>query len=232
MAAPELLLPVLPFPSPLLEGAGAGILTLEAPRRLTGEVLGGLAPLVLPPDRRLYCVDGANCFDPYVFAVQTRRRGLDAGEVLDRVFLTRAFTIHQLEAVATLLVQPLAMMQPQPMVAFLGIDHLFLEETLPLGERRRCLADVLTVVRELRTAGMRVLVTHDPAAPGRDWWKRAVEGVGDARATVQQAELPARTSRRKGDRSRGHGRTERPPGQTARARAGALTSQEELPLFG
>lgn len=191
------------FPG-LVTGPGKpAILTLEVARSWTSEVLGGLAPLVLGEGRTLYCADGANCFDPYAFSLHARQRGFDPSVTLDRVFLTRCFTIHQLEAVAGEMLRPLARLDPPPLVAVLGLDHLFLEETLPLGERRQVLGRVLGHIAAMRAEGAMVLVTHDPPRAGRGWWRSMVRQVGDVHAAVRGGALPANGSNSVLSRGRG-----------------------------
>lgn len=180
---PALPLHLLPGGMPPF-GEEPGILVVEATRGLAPEVLGGLAPMLLGGGRRLFCADGANSFDPYVFSIQARSRGMNAAEVLRRIFLTRAFTIHQLEAVAEQMLPPLAREPDRPVVAILGLEHLFLEESLPLGERRQLLGRVLEMLAALRTEGMSLLLTHAPPERGRDWWQPMIARVGDARLRV------------------------------------------------
>ncbi|MCB2154624.1 hypothetical protein KQI84_07030 [bacterium] len=153
---------------------------------MTAEVLGGLAPQVLEGERELYCVDGGNSFDPYVFSTYARRRGVDPALALDRVFVTRTFTIHQLEAVAAQLLPPLAGRRPQPIGAVLGIEHLFLEESLALRERRQVLERIAGHLTRLRREGMMILLTHDPPMEGRGWWRPVIDRLADFRGTVHR----------------------------------------------
>lgn len=174
------------------ESEGAAILALETSRAWTSEVLGGLAPLVLEGHRRLYCVDGGNSFDPYAFSHYARRRGYDPEAALGRVFITRAFTIHQLEAAVTGMLEPLSRDpggRHDPAIgAVLGLDHLFLEETLPTGERRAALSRVLASLGRARDGGMMLIATHDPPTgnPGRDWPGRQIARTGDLRARTDR----------------------------------------------
>lgn len=150
--------------------AGGMILTVEAPRRATTPLLAGLAPLALE-GRPLYCVDGANRFDPYAFSLHARRWGVEPEAVLDRVFVTRAFTIHQLQAVVEEMLPPLGARWPAPVVAVLGLDELFREESLAVAERRLVLGAVAQGLRALRTDGMRLVVTHAAVPGGERWWE-------------------------------------------------------------
>jgi hypothetical protein len=150
-------------------------------------VLGGLAPLVVE-GRELWCVDGGNCFDPVAFSTHARRHGIDPEAVLDRIRITRAFTIHQLEAVVTEMLPPLVERDPRPLVAVLGLDHLFLEESLPLRERRQVLGHIAGTLRDLRARGMMLLVTHDPPRERGAWWKPLIDRLGDCRGLVREGE--------------------------------------------
>jgi len=164
---------------PALAGGGLSFV-LEASRRATPVVLGALAPLFLEGDRRLYVADGANCFDPYAFSHEARRRGVGE-DVLDRVFVTRCFTIHQLAAVTAELMPPLLGENPPAAMAVLGLDHLFLEESLRAAERSRVLARVMADLAGLRGGGARLLVTHEAPPRGQGWWRPMLE-FGDVRA--------------------------------------------------
>ncbi|MBI5155405.1 hypothetical protein HZA57_09225 [Candidatus Poribacteria bacterium] len=165
-------------PSPAVPAA----LVLEAPRRATAAVLGRMAPLFLAPERRLYVADGFNGFDPYAFSLEARRRGLRE-DVLDRIFVTRAFTIHQLEAVTREMFPPLLGGDAPLVIAVLGLDHLFLEESLCAAERARVLRRVIGDLESLRRGGARLVVTHEAVPPGQPWWRPLLE-FGDVRARM------------------------------------------------
>ncbi len=170
---------------PILRGApqAGGSLSLEMPRRASSAVLGGLARAFLH-ERELYCVDGANVFDPYAFGQAARMRGLSGEHILDRVFVTRAFTIHQLQAVVEEMLPPRGGEADGPVVAMLGLDHLFREETLRAAERGRVLAEVMKRLRGLERTGTRLLVTYERPPPRERFWKPMLE-FGAVRGTVR-----------------------------------------------
>lgn len=175
-----------PALGPLLQEGGTGrILAVEVSGSLGSEVLGGLAPLVRR-GQPLYCVDGGNRFDPYVFSLHARRKGCDAEALLDRVFVTRAFTIHQLAAVVGEMLPPLVAPEPPPLLAVLGLDHLFLEETLPVAERRLVLRGVLAGLQRMRALGTALLVTYERPAREEAWWRPMLE-LGDIQARAGRA---------------------------------------------
>lgn len=124
----------------------------------TGRLIAALGSVV----RRgvpLFCLDGGNAFNPYRLAVLLRREGVDPGEVLDRIYVSRAYTCHQLAASAETLLGALLGARPRPIVAVLGIDRLFHDEDLPLWEREFLYGRLLAHVRALHRRGLPVLLT-------------------------------------------------------------------------
>ena len=83
------------------------IVALGLPGRQTGRLLADCMPL-LCQGRDIYCLDGGSIFDPGRLAGLARTVGLEPGPVLDRVFVSRAYTCHQLAAAADTLLAPLA----------------------------------------------------------------------------------------------------------------------------
>jgi len=143
---------------------------LQISRRHVSGLLEEMAPRAVPEDSRLYCVDANNSFSPYPFAQYARCHRFAERALLDRIFVTRTFTIHQLQAVAEEMLPPLLEMKPPPLLAVLGVEHLFLEETLPRQERRRILFAVAKALGRLRDEGMMVLATYDsPPRDVREW---------------------------------------------------------------
>jgi hypothetical protein len=129
-------------PMPCLPTVALGL-----PGQQTGRLLADCMPL-LRQGRNIYCLDGGNVFDPYQLAELARTAGLEPGQVLDRVFVSRAYTCHQLAEAADILLAPLADPDQrktplEPLVIILGIDRLFLDEDLALYERRHLYRRVL-----------------------------------------------------------------------------------------
>jgi hypothetical protein len=122
--------------------------------------------------------------------MHARRRGVDASAVLEQVFVTRTFTIHQLEAVVADMLVPLFQHEPRPLVAVLGLEHLFLEESLTLTERRQVLQRIVANLQIMRHRGLRLLITHEPPPPGqgRAWWRPLISRLGEVRGVVHELE--------------------------------------------
>lgn len=159
-----------------------GIVSLLAPRRASSSLLSLLAALVLS-DCRIYLLDGVNTFDPYAFSMTAREEGMP-DDVLDRVFVSRAFTIHQLAAAAHAMMRPLAGVDQEAIFVLLGLDHLFLEESLRESERARVLSRVISDIRAMREAKGRVLVTYEKP-PNQRWWEPML-ALGDVKGRMER----------------------------------------------
>ncbi len=110
--------------------------------------------------QRVLYLDGANAFDPYIPSRMAREAGLDPRPVLDRLFVSRAFTCHQFE---TLLADRLeaAIRRYRPgLLVISGWGHLFHDENVPLREAMRLLESTVGAARRLAERGTPLLATH------------------------------------------------------------------------
>ncbi|HEY7676154.1 MAG TPA: hypothetical protein VIG69_03700 [Candidatus Methylomirabilis sp.] len=144
----------------LLCGRADRVLLLVGPALVLdlGTALAGRAAL---GGHRVLYLDGANAFDPYIPARMAREAGLDPRPVLDRLFVSRAFTCHQLE---TLMVDRLdaAIRARRPgLVVVSGWSHLFHDENVPFREALRLLEATAGSVRRLAARGTPFLATHE-----------------------------------------------------------------------
>lgn len=140
---------------------GPSFVGLEAAPRDLPMVLAGVARL-LGTNRRIYCADGCNRFDPYRFSQWARSMGMDPTAVLSRVYLSRAFTIHQMAALATEELPRLSIDPEPPLVVVLGIETLFLDEQVPHFEREHLFRRTLGALTTLRRRGFSLLATISP----------------------------------------------------------------------
>lgn len=158
--------------------AGAGALALTVPRRARGPMLAAFGPLLLN-GLTLYCVDGGNTFDCTALIDWLRSRRADVRGVLsERIFLSRAFTCHQLAAAVDELLGPLADAGTGgPRAALiLGVETMFLDEDIRLAERRYLFGRILTRSGELTRRGLPILITCGQAAPD-PWARRLAAGA-------------------------------------------------------
>ena len=164
----------------------AGLSLLTGPPFILG--LGTtLAGRVVLTGRTVLYVDGANAFDPYILSALAREAGQSPKVVMQRLYLTRAFTCHQLE---TLIVErlPGAIARYHPgLVVISGWSHLFHDENVPAREAFRLLQNTARRIWSLAEAGQPILATHpeEPVTPRlkplREILTRAADGVARLR---------------------------------------------------
>ncbi len=137
---------------------GPSFVGLQLPQREMPMVLAGVARL-LTEERVIYCADACNRFDAYRFSHWARCMALDPQEVLSRIYLSRAFTIHQLSALATEKFPALPTKPEPPLLVVLGLESLFLDEQIPRFEREHFFRRTLRSLSQLRQRGFSLLVT-------------------------------------------------------------------------
>lgn len=105
----------------------------------------------------LRVLDGGNQFNAYQVARAARRRTAEIDTLLERIFLARAFTCYQMEA---LLLGTRDHPFPTLVLDFLATFH---DENVPMSERRRLLAHCAGHLRRLARQAA-VVVSARPAA--------------------------------------------------------------------
>lgn len=160
-------------------------LALAVPPGRTGSLLAALGP-ALADGLALYCLDGGNAFDPLRLAAQLRRAGIPPAPILaERLFVSRAFTCHQLAGAVTQLLAPLAEQEPRPLAMILGVERLFLDEDISFFERRHLFGRILENARALARRGLPILVTC--GAERADPWLAALKSHTDFLPGAAQA---------------------------------------------
>jgi hypothetical protein len=139
------------------------LFALETRRNQQGLVLAAFLEYLLEGGE-VYCLDAGNCFDPYPLALAARTIGRLPEEVLERVFVSRAATCHQVVSVVEELLLPLGREPARKVVAVLGINTLFSDEDIPLFERRYLFNRTLQGIASIRSAGIGCIVTYSPQA--------------------------------------------------------------------
>jgi hypothetical protein len=119
-----------------------------------------------------------------------RRAGGDPAAILRRVSVSRAYTCHQLLGAAEALLGPLAgaAAEGDVLAAILGVDRLFIDEDLPLWERRYLFDAILTRAETLRRQGLPILITYGGEASSP--WARAIAGRARMLPELADAEEP------------------------------------------
>ena len=116
-------------------------------------------------DEPVVLVDGANIINLALILRLTHDLNPDRRKMLDQIHLSRAFTIHQLEAVIGDRLEP-AMRKYQSRVCFIsGLLDTFYDEEVPMWEATRILRRVMEKLRALADLGYRVIVlASDPTS--------------------------------------------------------------------
>jgi hypothetical protein len=122
----------------------------------------------------LTVVDGTNRFDLYYLTEFARRwgapRGMGPSQILERIFLSRAFTCYQMEAVVTERLPAFLQKMGSPVVLIFGLLDTFYDEQAPLFEVQASLGRVMATLQALKRAHVSVLLASRdarPAAPDR-----------------------------------------------------------------
>lgn len=109
---------------------------------------------------RLCWVDGANTFDPYAVARLARRAGRNPRELLERVFVSRAFTCHQLHALVVSRLPRAVSELPADGVVAVGLAATFHDDEVPAPEAAALFGEVVRGLERLAARGVPVLVVN------------------------------------------------------------------------
>jgi hypothetical protein len=127
---------------------------------------------VLFNDVPLVVVDGTNRFDLYYITEFARRwgKGVTPPGVLERIFISRAFTCYQMEAVVTERLGVYMRRAGAPVALIFGLLDTFYDDQAPLFEVRGCLERVVRALQALKRDNVSVLLASrdwHPASAGR-----------------------------------------------------------------
>lgn len=127
----------------------------------------------------LTLVDGTNRFDVYYIAefarkVTSRRAGgspVTPEHLLENIFISRAFTCYQMEALVTDRLPEFVRKVQSPVVIIFGLLDTFYDEQAPLFEVRGSLRRITAALLRLKQEGISLLIASRdvrPASKGRD----------------------------------------------------------------
>ena len=143
-----------------LDPGRAGRLLLLAGPPLVLDLGASLAGPVLLRGRKVLFVDGANTFNPYILTRLADQAGQEPRAVLERLMISRTFTVHQLEAlVCDHLLRAIDRHDPG-LVVLSGWSTLFHDENVPQAEAMRLLQSTADAARRLAASGAPILGTH------------------------------------------------------------------------
>jgi hypothetical protein len=113
-------------------------------------------------------VDGSNRFDLYGLAEFARRStgsGKSPEQILHNIFISRAFTCYQMEAVLTERLPAFIRAKQSPVVLIFGLLDTFYDEQAPLFEVRNALERILRTLHTLRDEGIALLLASMDIRP-------------------------------------------------------------------
>lgn len=172
-------------------------------------------------------VDGTNRFDVYYITDFARRlAGQQQGrhrtpeQFLRNIFISRAFTCFQMEAVITDRLLPFVRERKSPVVIIFGLLDTFYDEQAPLHEVRASLGRIITALQRLKAERIAVLLAcadlRPASAERRDLFPRlagAMDRVyrvsdegGRLRVTGSGPDISRQTGADNADRKRPQGR--------------------------
>jgi hypothetical protein len=108
-------------------------------------------------------IDGGNSFSPYLIAELVRRRNFDPREALKRIYVSRAFTSHQLFALATERLKPLVEKLESKLVIVSDIASLFFHRDVHDSEAKAIFLRLCMKLSEIaERKQVMVLITYVP----------------------------------------------------------------------
>lgn len=123
---------------------------------LSDEILtGGTAILV--------CAD--NRFRPDFLIIKARQAGIPPEEILSRLHIARAFTIHQLLSTVSERLEAEILRTRSTLVAVSGILPLFSDEAVPAREAFAILEQLLVAMDRISRQNVRILIPVEPTPP-------------------------------------------------------------------
>ena len=109
---------------------------------------------------RLCWVDGVNAFDPYAVARLAKRAGRNPKELLARVYVSRAFTCHQLHALVVGRLPRAVSELPADGVVAVGLGATFHDQEVSLPEATALFEEMVQGLKRLAAKGVPVLVVN------------------------------------------------------------------------
>ena len=171
--------------------AQGGLILLYGGQAVLTYSLRAIASL-LASGQHVVFIDSANAFNPFLIAEVATQLNRQPDELLDRVHISRTFTVHQLEALITERIsEAMKTYASRVLVASGFLDNLY-DEDVELREAWRIFRKATAHLRALADAGALVLVVcPDPAArlPDRDGMLGALMAAADRVVKLDAATL-------------------------------------------
>jgi hypothetical protein len=147
-----------------------GLVLLYGDQAVLTYSLQAVAPLLAKGEHVVF-IDSANAFNPFLIAEVATLLNRSPEELLDRLHISRTFTVHQLEALVTERIPSALPTYASRTLIASGFLHNFYDEDVMLQEAWRIFRKAVAHLQALADAGTLVLVIcPDPAVrlPDRD----------------------------------------------------------------
>jgi hypothetical protein len=177
--------------------AQGGLVLLYGGHAVLAYSLRAIASLLARGEHVVF-IDSANAFNPFLIAEVATRLNRQPAELLDRIHVSRTFTVHQLEALIVERISGALKAYASRVLVTSGfLDNLY-DQDVELPEAWRVFRKVTAHLRALADSGALVLVVcPDPAArgePGRTMRLRDRDGLLDALITEADKVIRLETS--------------------------------------
>jgi hypothetical protein len=150
--------------------ARGGLVLLYGDQAVLTYALHAIAPLLAKGEQVVF-IDSANAFNPFLIAEVATRLNRQPAELLDRLHISRTFTVHQLEALITERIRAALTTYTSRTLIASGFLHHFYDEDVALREAWRIFRKAVAHLRALADTGTLVLVICPTPAvrlPDRD----------------------------------------------------------------
>lgn len=137
--------------------ARGGLVLLYGDQAVLTYSLQGIASLLAKGEHVVF-IDSANAFNPFSIAEMATRLNRPPEELLDRLHISRTFTVHQLEALITERIRSALTTYASRVLIASGFLHNLYDEDVAPREAWRIFRKTLTHLRALADAGILVLV--------------------------------------------------------------------------
>lgn len=117
-----------------------------------------LAASYLVAGGRVFWVDGGNSFNPYRLTEAAKRLGMDPAPLLRRLFVARAFTVYQLEALIRRRLKPSLERYPDALGVIYDPLALFMDGEVGEVIVLRVLRQITSEIKGLKARGYRLIV--------------------------------------------------------------------------
>ncbi len=114
---------------------------------------------------KVFWVDGGNSFNPYMITAAAKRLAINPHSLLRRLFVARAFTVHQLVSMITKHLGPALDKNPDALGVIYDPLALCSNPDVPKTEAGRAVKQIAVEIRRIRKKGHRLIVADLIANP-------------------------------------------------------------------